>query len=111
MQDLKLNSNFSVHLDDRNDLATVSGRDAFEQSVAMMLTDFMYDSIPGLSQRDTIKEQINLEVTRVAREHDLLDRISSISITEKLGEPDTLEVRVSYISSEAADFNDNITVQ
>jgi hypothetical protein len=111
MQDLSLNSNFSVHLDDRNDLATVSGRDAFEQSVVMMLTDFMYDSIPGLSARDTIKEKINLEVTRVAREHSLLDSIEQISISEKAGTADTLEVRVSYSSTDAADFEEDVTVQ
>jgi len=111
MQDLKLNSNFSVHLDDRNDLATVSGREAFEQSIVMMLTDFMYGTVLGLSSRENIKERINLEVTRVAREHDLLDSIEYISINEKLGESDTFEVRVSYSSTDEAEFEEDITVQ
>lgn len=111
MQDLGLNSNFSVHLDDRHDLATVDGRGAFEQSVVMMLTDFMYNSLPGLSKRKTIEQRIHLEVTRVAREHDRLSGIRNIRINEKIGSPDTYEVEIAYTSDDLSDFEEDVTVQ
>jgi hypothetical protein len=111
MQDLGLNSNFSVHLDDRNDLATVEGREAFEQSVVMMLTDFMYDTLPGLSRRKTIEQRIQLEVTRVAREHDLLENITRMEIREKPGTADTYQVEVVYEATDAANFQEEFTAQ
>jgi hypothetical protein len=100
MQDLSLNSNFSVHLNDRNDLATVEGRDAFEQSVSVALTEFMHDTLPGLKKGENIKEKITLQVTRVAREHDSLDSISQISVVEKEGVPDTYQVEIHYDSGD-----------
>jgi hypothetical protein len=111
MEDLKLNSNFSVHLDDRNDLATVSDREAFEQSVVMMLTDFMYNTLPGLYQSNTIEEKIELQVTRVAREHNNLDALEAIDINEKLGEADTYEVRIIYSDEGVEDFSEDVTAQ
>lgn len=111
MEDLRLNSNFSVELDDRNDLATVSGREAFEQSVVMMLTDFMYQSLPGLSKRKTIEQRINLEVTRVAREHDLLDSVAQITINEKIGSPDTYQVDIIYEEEGVDNFSEDVTAQ
>jgi len=100
MQDLSLNSNFSVHLDDRNDLATVEGRDAFEQSVSVALTEFMHETLPGLKKGENIKEKITLQVSRVAREHDKLDAISRIVVTEKEKQPDTYQVEIAYSSGE-----------
>lgn len=111
MNDLKLNSDFSVKLDDRNDLATVSGREAFEQSVVMMLTDFMYNSLPGLSKKNTIEEQIKLQVTRVAREHSLIDSIANIDIREKAGAPDTYEVEINYVETGTESFSEDVTAQ
>lgn len=111
MQDLALNSDFSVYLNGRNDLATVDGVEAFEQSVAMMLTDFMYNSIPGRTQRDSIKERLRLEVNRVASEHDFVDEISSISISEKVAANGTYTVDVQYISDEYPNFSQETTVQ
>jgi spore maturation protein CgeB len=111
MQDLSLNSDFSVHLNGRNDLATVEGVAAFEQSVAIMLTDFMYNSIPGRTERDSIKERLRLEINRVASEHDFVDEIASISITEKVGAEATYAVEVKYISNDYPNFTEETTVQ
>jgi hypothetical protein len=101
MFDLALNSNFSVHLDDRNDLATVEGRDAFEQSVVIRLTEFMNESLPGLTDGQTLKEKIRLEVSRVARDHDELDSIASLTISEKEDQPDTFTVQLVYESEQS----------
>jgi hypothetical protein len=111
MNDLQLNSNFSIFLNERNDLATVEGKDAFEQSVAIMLTDFMYNSIPGRTERESIKERLRLEVNRVAGEHEFVDEISSISISEKVGEAGTYTVNVTYLSDDFEDFVEDTTLQ
>ena len=106
--DLSLNTQFSVHLDDRNDLATVSDRAGFEQSVVVMVTDYMQASLPGLTGQENIEEKIRLVVSRVARDHDLLDSIGSIDIGRKRGQPDTFEVTVQYIS-EPGSFEFEVT--
>ena len=105
MFDLALNSNFSVHLDDRNDLATVEGREAFEQSVVIRLTDFMNERLPGLSDGDGLKQKIELEVSRVARDHSKLDSIERIEISEKADEPGTYTVKIVYSTGEQFSTN------
>lgn len=107
MQDLALNSDFSVHLDDRNDLAVVEGQRAFEQSVAVMLTDFMYESVTGLAGSDsTIREKLRLEATRVARQHGALDSIvTPIEVEQKELEPGTYTVTVDYIAGDSWEFD------
>lgn len=111
MNDLALNSDFSVFLNDRNDLATVSGKDAFEQSVAIMLTDFMYQNIPGVTDRETIEQRLRLEVNRVAREHDFIDEVSAIFISEKAGAVDTYAVEITYISDDFSTFSEEAELQ
>lgn len=108
MTDVSLDEDFDVHLDDRNDVAIVNERAEFEQSVAIKLTSFMYD-IAGDSDLDTIKERIRLQVSRVARNHDLLDSIRKpIRIERDADNPGTVNVEIVYISSENFDFNLNL---
>ena len=109
MADLSLNSNFSVHLDDRHDLATVEGRDAFEQSVSVALTEFMYETLPGLKKGENIQEKITLQVTRVAREHENLNAIRRVAVSEKENEPDTYQVEIFYESGDISLLDTEIT--
>lgn len=103
MQDLSLNQNFSVHLDDRNDLAKVDGHDAFEQEVVVMLTDFMHETLPGLTgNKATIKERIRLEVSRVARKNENLDGINQIGIEKKTA--GRYQVTIDYIAADSFVF-------
>lgn len=102
--DLSLNDQFSVHLDDRNDLATVEGRAAFEQSVVVRVTDRMHDSITGITGRENIEEKIHLVVSRVAKEHDHIDSVASVDIQPKENAPDTYEVEVQYVEDDSLSF-------
>jgi len=111
MSDLSLNSNFSVYLDDRNDLATVEGRDALEQSITVMLTEFQYETLPGLTRTDNIEEKIRLEITRVARSHGSLDKVADILISQKDDAPDTYQVRIAYISGDISLISEEVTAQ
>lgn len=98
MSDLALDSDFSVFLDDQNEVATVDGREYFEQSVRVMITDYLYSSVLGESDIATIKQKINLQVSRVAREHDELDGISRITVEQSEDDPHTYLVRINYTS-------------
>jgi hypothetical protein len=107
MTDLALDGNFDVFLDDRNDVATVDGRAKFEQSVAVQLTSFMHD-IPGNSDFNTLKERVRLQVSRVARNHEMLESIQRILVEKHPEKPGTVKVELIYESSDAFDFNLNL---
>lgn len=100
MQDIALNRDFSVQLDDSNDLDQVTGREAFEQGVVVRLTDLMTEELPGLTRRSSIEERISLMINRVAQETDYIDEIQSIEIAPKFDAPNTYQVRVIYTSDE-----------
>jgi hypothetical protein len=104
MVDLALDSDFSVYLNDRNELGTVDGRAEFEQSVRVMITDFMYRRVIGESDPSTIKNKIRLEVSRVARRHDRLENISNIDISQSEDDPHTYVVRIDYQSDSLTEF-------
>lgn len=107
MTDLALDETFDVFLDDRNEVATVDDREAFEQSVAVHLTEYMYD-ITGDTDIATLKEKIRLQASRVAREHDRLDSIDQIVVERAPDKPGTIQVTLVYTSS--ATFNVNLNL-
>lgn len=104
MLDLALNSDFSVFLNDRNELATVSGIDEFEQSVRVMVTDYLINSVIGEVDEATIKSQIRLQVSRVARKHNRLSDISEIDISKSETEANTYNLRIVFQSGAVTEF-------
>lgn len=107
MMDLALDGNFDVFLDDRNDVATVEGRDQFEQSVSWYLTSYMY-SLAGDTDFETLKEKIRLQVSRVARRHDMLDSIEKIAVQKDPERPGIVRVELIYLS--ASSFSDSFNL-
>lgn len=104
MLDLALDSDFSVFLNDRNGIATVEERDEFEQSVRVMLTDFMHRSVLGEIGPDKVRNKIRLQVSRVARRHDRLSDISALEIEQSTDDPHVYNVRISYESDAVSEF-------
>lgn len=104
MVDLALDSNFSVFLNDRNELGTVSERAEFEQSIRVMVTDLMYRNVIGESNPGEIKNKIRLQISRVARRHDRLDDISEIDISQSDDDPHVYEVTINYTSGSLSEF-------
>lgn len=96
MSDLFLDSNFSVHLNDRNDLGYVEGRDAFEQEVVVSLTDYLYAEALGEMDLKTIKQAVRLQVSRVARKHDELSSVAHIEVERSEETPNAILVEVIY---------------
>lgn len=102
--DLSLNRNFSVHLDHQNDVGSVEGRQEFEQSVAVHLTSLMYNSSIGVTDRDLVRQQLRLEANRVARDHDLIDAVHSIDVSQSDDAPSTYEVSIIYESQAVSEM-------
>jgi len=106
MRDLALDSNFSVYLDGGNDLAVVEGQAAFEQSVVVMLTDYMQSTLTGITgSESTIKDKIRLQATRVARDHGALDSVEDIIVEPKPEEAGTYQVTILYLAGEDYQFD------
>jgi hypothetical protein len=105
MLDLALDNDFSVYLNDRNDVSTVTEREEFEQSVAIFLTDYLYDSVLGDIDRETANQKVRLQVHRVARDHDRLNEIERVVVTPSESSPNTLNVRIAYTSDEIFEVN------
>lgn len=107
MTDLFVNRFFDVELDDRNDVRTVDGRAKFEQSVAIYLTDYMYD-ITGDVDISVLKERIRLQVSRVENNHQMIESIDLVNIGETPGDAGTIGVEIVYESDETFDFELNL---
>lgn len=104
MVDLALNSDFSVFLDSRNGIATVSALDEFEQSVRVMVTDYLYNAVIGETDPSIIKQKIRLQVTRAARNHEKLEEIVEIQVGQDDTEPSKWNVRIEYEAGDISEF-------
>lgn len=107
MTDLALNEDFDVHLDDRNDLNTVDGQAEFEQTVAVKLTQYMYN-IAGDTNFNKLSEKIRLQISRVARSYDMLDGIDRIAIERDTNNPGIVNVSIIYSANTPFDFTLNL---
>lgn len=95
MKDIKFDRDFQIIIDDRNDLATVSGREAFEQDLAITLTAFFYEEIGTLRGPESL-ERIRMQAERVARFNDQLEGIISMDVTESIEHPNAAELNIIY---------------
>ena len=77
MSDLHLNKNFEVEINSSGDLKTVSGNERVKQSVAMHVTDAMYD---GIGEVENQRQFLRLSVNRALRTHSLLEEVSELTI-------------------------------
>lgn len=104
--DLAVDGNFEVYIDHRGDLATVKGRDAFEQRLLIRLTERFQPLIGKSSVEDgTIVSLAEDYIERVAQEAGEIENVAAIS-TELSGEQvDTLGVEVIFDTGEELTFD------
>jgi hypothetical protein len=93
--DIKLNSNFDVFLDDRNDLAIVEGREAFEQRVAVRVTAYFHEII-GSVDRPNVLKLVELQTRRVANAAEGIERVVQVSAEYSEDEPNTVLTTIIY---------------
>lgn len=96
MVDYGINGDFDIYFSDFRDFVEVDGRAEFEDDVVTRLHDEFRDVIGRRGIDDTIEQKIELAVTRVARDFDIIDSISRINIFRVDFEPDTIGVEITY---------------
>lgn len=104
--DLKLDENFDVYVDHRGDLATVSGREAFEQRLILRLTERLGDLIGRSSVEDgTVVQLAENHIGRVAQQSDRIDNVAAYNAEFSDERPGVLEVEVIFDSGEPLTFD------
>jgi hypothetical protein len=93
--DIRLNSDFDITLDHRNDLPTVSGRAEFEQRLTIRLTDYFQNVIGTVDRRRAV-DLLRLQAQRIVDDLDGLVGVAQLSVTQSADEPNTLEVTIIY---------------
>jgi hypothetical protein len=104
MTDLYFDDNLQPVFDPSLDLKTIDGIDEFHQSIRLRAISKMYPLLSEFNDED-VEDRLRLEITRIAREYDLLGEINYIEIeqTETTG----YTVRISYFRAE--DFETELT--
>jgi hypothetical protein len=103
VKDFKINSNYDIFISHRGDLATVSGREAFEQKLVLRLEEGFGNVINELDKQN-VKDMLLLEARRVAEDMDEIDNIAAFSATFSDENPNTAEVTLVYNTGEELTF-------
>jgi hypothetical protein len=104
--DLKLNSNFDIELDERNDIALVEGREAFEQRLALRSTAYFHELI-GSTNRANLLSLLKIRAKRVAKDTPETVGVAKIKVGYSETQPNTAEVTAIYETGD--DFTFDIT--
>lgn len=95
MSDLFLNGDFEVEIGDRGDFKTVANDKRVEQSVAVHVTDAMYD---GVGEVHNVRAYLRYSIKKALRTHDLLEETYNVNISKRGGEA-VYEVEIYYKTS------------
>lgn len=101
--DLALDENFDVFISHRGDLATVEGRDRFEQEIIVRLTNRMGGMI-GKVDDDSVKNVARIHARRVAAETNNLSAIADFEAKFSDEKPETLQITLFYDTGEELTF-------
>jgi uncharacterized protein YpmB len=105
IRDLKIDSDFTLSRYKNSSYQSVSGRDEFEQSVMIALQNRL-EKINEFSSNGSTEQKLRLAINRTARENNRLEQIQRTTISEKDGEPNTLQVEIVYLTGET--FSDTL---
>lgn len=97
--DLALDENFDVYINSEGDLASVSGRDKFEQEVIVWLTRRASEII-GEVDDDNIVDLLETYAKRVAVEMDRIDSVYAFGASRSDEDINTYEVEIIYDSGD-----------
>lgn len=103
MADLQIDEEFDVFIDTSGDLAYARGRAAFEQKIAVALTD-SYQEVVGELDPGTTLEQIKVGARRAVDAVDLIERLANVDARIKEDEPNTVVVDILFDTGEALTF-------
>lgn len=101
--DLAVDENFDVFISHRGDLATVEGRDRFEQEIAFRLNKELVGLI-GTLDKSTVRDLARVNARRVAQKADRIDRIAAMRTEFSKDQPNTLILTIIYDTGDEATF-------
>lgn len=94
--DILLNDGYDVELDDRNDLATVEGRRAVEQSIEVMVTSYFYEQIGSITAVNAV-ESLELQARRVAQDNPNINNLVDVSAERVSGTGGGAAIQLSIV--------------
>lgn len=101
--DIKLNDQFDLEFDGRNDLPTVTGRQLFEQRLRLSVVSFFQEAL-GNTDRNNVQELIELQAGRVVDQFDELVSVGNIQTEYDEDVPNTINIIINYDSGDSFDF-------
>jgi hypothetical protein len=102
--DLKLNSDFDIELDQRNDVSLVDGREAFEQRLAIRSTAYFHELI-GSTNRANLLSLLKVRAKRVAKDTPEAVGVAKIAVGYSDARPNTAEVTAIYETGDEFTFD------
>lgn len=96
MVDYSINEDFDLELTDWGDIRTVDGFEEFQQDVVKRLHERERELLATRGNSQTQQERIALEVTRVARDFDVVDDIEELAVARIRGESASYRVQVTF---------------
>jgi hypothetical protein len=101
--DIALNDEFDVFIDHRGDLATVEGREAFEQQLILWVQERFTRALSEYGD-DEIIDLLEVEAERVAEEVDRVVALSGFNVEFSDTKPNTVIVEIIYDTGEITTF-------
>lgn len=95
MTDFKLTEDLQISFDHTGDIATVSGKEEFEQTIALALTEDFVELV-GEFDDETAKELARVKAGRVAGAFPEIESVASIDVSFSETDVKTLEVTITY---------------
>lgn len=102
--DIRLNGSFDVTLDDRNDLGMVSGREEFEQNIAVQMTTFFLEEIGSFDHRH-VYELLEYKAKQIVGAVGGVEGIVQVAVSPHPDHPNTANVTVIYESDPSFTFS------
>lgn len=103
MVDLAVDSEFNVYIDKAGNLAFVEGRNAFEQRVAIRLTEQFYE-IVGSTNPSAVAERLRIEAQRVADTDPNINTMPSFNIEFSDEQINSADITIIYDTGETTEF-------
>jgi hypothetical protein len=97
--DIKLNEHFDIELDDRQDVPTVTGKEDFQQRLTIAVTDYFYNIVGDLDQKQ-ILSLLNLEASRVVEAVEGVEELLGTEVQYSETSPNTIEIIAFYKNDE-----------
>lgn len=101
--DILLNKDNDVELDDRNGLATVSGKREVRQSIRKSVTSYFYEQI-GSTSAVNATQKIELQAEEVAENNQYVDDLKDVTAETYTGESrekSGIKVKIVYDTNTA----------